>query len=98
MIASLLACNVTDSAAELALDDDQCLVEQRPSSGSRNHCKVRKQIRQADIELSGRRVNARIGLVDVLVVVPTAERDLNVSGPKPRPKDVAGCDTCVAEP
>src|SRR5262249_48085188 len=97
VIATLLARDVTDRAAELALHDDQCVVKQRSSSTSRHHCAIYKQIRQADIEQSGRLVEACIGLIDVWMIVPTAERDLNVSSPQAGPKDIARCETRIAE-
>src|SRR5437773_1036337 len=81
VIAPLLTCDVADRAAELAFRHDQRFIEQCPSVASRNHGEIREKIRETNIELPRRRIDAGIVAVNVLVVVPAAKRDLNVPRP-----------------
>src|SRR5437016_3627596 len=78
VIASLLCGDVSDRSAELAFDYDQRVVEQRPSVAARYQRKIRHQICQTGVELARRRINSSVVRVNVLVVVPSAEGDLDV--------------------
>ena len=79
MIAAALRCDVTDGAAEFAFDHDQRVVEQRFAVRLGNDRQVRDQVRQAGIQLPCGRIDAGVWGVDVLVIIPAAKGDLDVS-------------------
>jgi hypothetical protein len=65
-------------SAELAFDDDERFVKTGSSAGSRRRCKIGDQACETRIELTRGRVDS-VWSVNVLVIVPAAQRDLDVT-------------------
>src|SRR6266404_9061440 len=91
MVAAAIGIRWADSAPKFALRDNQRLIEQ---SGC---FQIRYQSRQSVIELRGHRLELRIGDIDIGVVIPTAESDLDEAGPQTGLNQIARGDTGVAE-
>src|SRR6266516_1358319 len=68
---------------------------QRAPSASWQRRQIGDEVAQADIELTGRAVDSRIRSIDILMVVPTTQRDLDVARTKVRSNDVARRDTRI---
>src|SRR5712664_2527447 len=98
MIASLLAGGIADRAAELAHHDDQRFIELASSAAARDDRKICNQIGHAYVQLARRRIDSSIRCIDVLMIVPSAERDLNVSRAEIRPKNVSCSQASISEP
>src|SRR5262245_6313559 len=99
VIPALLTCNISDRTAEFTFHNDQCVVEQTSTFAPWNDSKILNKVGQTDIELPCRRVNTSDTVipVDVLMVVPTTDRNLDVSRTKIRPKNVSCGDTGISK-
>src|SRR5437667_12472082 len=97
VVASLLARDVADSAPEFTLRDDQCFIELGSSAATGNGRQIRNQVRQTDAELACGRIDTPICGIDVLMVVPSAEGDLNVARAEIGPQNIPGRQASIPE-
>ena len=97
MVSSLLAVERADRSTELAFDDDQRFVQQRAAACSDRGCEVRDEVAEAEIELSRRVVDSCVCLVDVRVVVPAAQIDLEETRSHIGGDEVASDDTRITK-
>src|SRR5262249_44672669 len=92
MIATLLARNISDSATKLAFRNDQCFIEFRSTVCAGHYGQVRDEVSKSGIELRGRSIDARTRLVNIGVIIPTAEGDHDVTRSQIRSHQIARHD------
>ena len=97
MITASLVGHVADGSSEFAFHDDQCFIQPRAAAVTGHTGKVGDEIAKAEIQLPGGPIDSGVGLIDVTVVVPTAEVDLKVSCSHIRADEVSDDDTRTAE-
>ena len=97
MISSLPVRDVSNSASEFTLNDNQGFIELCPASTPRHRCQIGQKVSEPNVELACRTIDSRVCCVDVLMVVPTTERDLDVARTEIRGNDIARRDTGISK-
>src|SRR4026209_394674 len=90
--------NVADRPAELTFRDDERIVEHRLPSAARRCGEVRDEIAKPEIKTPSGAVNTAVGSVDVRVVIPATQIDLDVPYTEVRHQNVPRRDARIAEP
>src|SRR6476659_9437422 len=97
VVPALLSIEVAHSSSKFAFDDNQGFVEQSSAVRTERAREVRDKVSQTQIKLSRRIVNSCVRLVNVRVVIPSAEIDLKVTRSEIRSYEVPSDDARVAE-
>src|ERR1043166_6030350 len=97
VVSPLLARYVADRAPKFALEHDESVVQHRPALTTRHGCEVRHEVCQSCVQLSRRRINSGIGSINVLMIVPTTQCDLDVPRAELCRQDIAGGHACVSK-
>src|SRR5262249_19122343 len=84
VISPLLARDIADCTSEFALHYNQRFVELASAVAARSNREVGDKIRQTDVQLPRRRIDSGIRQVDILMIVPTTECELDVPGSEVR--------------
>src|SRR5262249_12820384 len=92
VIPTLLACNISDGAAKLALRNDQCFIEFRSTVRTGHYGQVGDEVSKSSVELRGRSIDPRTELVNIRVIIPTAKSDHDVARAQVRSHQIARHD------
>src|SRR6266496_2666515 len=86
-----------DRASEFALDHDEGFIEPAPARTTRRDRKVGNQIGESGIELACGPVDSGGGLVDVLMVVPATQIDLDIARTQISVNEISGNNAGIAK-
>src|SRR5437667_255766 len=97
VIASRLVREPSRCAPEFALCNNEGFIQLCTAIGARSNSEVGYQICETSIELAGRTVNSIVCLIDVLMVVPTAQCDHDESRTEVGCDEITRHDTGISE-